>query len=91
MVLNMKPYSKEGIAELERAATGAVATNGPGGVADADADAAPEHGDDYYEYELSGVTVHTGSMDRGERVQWQNNGREDVCTSATTLRWVFLM
>jgi len=63
MVLNMKPYSKEGIAEIERAAKGAVATNGPGGVAEADADA---HGDDYYEYELSGVTVHTGSMDRGE-------------------------
>ena len=58
----MKPYSKDGIAEQERAAKPANGAGAPG----AQSDAAPEHSDDYYEYELSGVTVHTGSMDRGQ-------------------------
>lgn len=75
MLLNMKPYTAEGIAEQERAAKAAAASAGADDAsaeepasAPAAASQAPHpqcHPDDYYEYELSGVTVHTGSMDRG--------------------------
>jgi hypothetical protein len=61
LLLNMKPYTKEGVSELDRsgkeasaagAATEETSNNG------ANDDEAAE-----YMYELSGVTVHTGSQE----------------------------
>jgi len=61
LLLNMKPYTKEGVSELDRsgkeAAAGGAATEETSNNAANDDDAAE------YMYELSGVTVHTGSQE----------------------------
>jgi ubiquitin carboxyl-terminal hydrolase 9/24 len=59
LTLNMKPYTREGIHEQEQQQKGDGATATDDGKDD------EQHPDSYYEYELTGVTVHTGSMDRG--------------------------
>lgn len=97
--LNMRPYTKVGIQEMERDAARRTATQAAprSGSADtpsnessldstmsvsaAAAAASPMVGPSvdsdphpawYYEYELSGVTVHTGSMDRGHYYSFIN-------------------
>jgi ubiquitin carboxyl-terminal hydrolase 34 len=52
LVLDMEPYTTEGLARKEAEAAGLAPPE-------------PLHAPGYYEYELAGVVVHTGSTDCG--------------------------
>jgi len=70
--LNLKPYTREGLAAKEKQQPAGDDADGDaqkrtaeGKDNDDGLEPLPNHPDDYYEYELSGVLVHTGSADRG--------------------------
>ena len=69
--LNMKPFTKEGRADRVEAPTPKPAADTTGAEGDEakgpedDEPATPLHPDEYYEYELMGVVVHTGTCDSG--------------------------
>jgi ubiquitin C-terminal hydrolase len=72
--LNMKPYTREGLAELgkgirdlkRRSSTEKPdETSGDGKDEDTSKSELVSHPDDYYEYQLAGVLVHTGSAHGG--------------------------
>jgi len=81
MTLNMKPYTKEGIEEMEaqqeRERAALLSSDAGEGEAlketedtpipeeEKEEAAATEHGDDYYNYELVGILIHRGIADSG--------------------------
>ncbi len=65
--LNLKPYTKEGLGSGDAGKQNMdEPADGKSAGAEEDGKAGePERADEYYEYELTGVLVHTGSADRG--------------------------
>jgi ubiquitin carboxyl-terminal hydrolase 9/24 len=64
--LDLKPYTEEGIAAKEAVAQKAAAKSEEGKDDDKKEDEIPlTYSDDYYNYELRGVVVHTGSANGG--------------------------
>eukprot|EP01105_Mastigella_eilhardi_P024464 TRINITY_DN6382_c0_g1_i1.p2 TRINITY_DN6382_c0_g1~~TRINITY_DN6382_c0_g1_i1.p2 ORF type:complete len:2586 (-),score=681.76 TRINITY_DN6382_c0_g1_i1:7878-14936(-) len=64
MVLDMEPYTKEGLHRREAAAAAAAAATAVGGDAEVTA-TQPLHPAWYYRYELVGIVVHMGTADSG--------------------------
>lgn len=77
MRLNMEPYTKEGLARIEREKQegGAPVEEVP-----------PLHPPEYYDYELAGILVHAGTADSGHYYSFVKE-RESLNGSA--LQWIY--
>lgn len=79
MRLNMEPYTKEGLARIEREKQqegGAPTEEVP-----------PLHPADYYEYELAGILVHAGTADSGHYYSFVKE-REPL-NGSSSLQWIY--